>query len=201
MNNTPSSLICFKNGYSFVNIPVTLSSEGKVTSDDGIKECKVGPLPEFVVGGTVSLTPTNPEKVKIFSLCQAEETVINPPPLKMKQDILDSEGHFSFHGILSENIGTAVRLTCMFQPKNYMYDSFTLNVKSESKILEGTIKAVYKDTQFHEGGSFLILKSFSKGGGEDLVRCSSIVHLETMNQKRKYFEGNCILLITKHGKS
>ena len=76
-NNTPSSLICFKNGYSYVNIPVSLSPDPDSTSDSDIKECQVGPLPNFAVHGTVALAPHNPETVKIFSLSQAAKKLSN----------------------------------------------------------------------------------------------------------------------------
>ena len=65
-NNTPSSLICFKNGYSYVNIPVSLSPDPDSTSDSDIKECQVGPLPNFAVHGTVALAPHNPEEDELL---------------------------------------------------------------------------------------------------------------------------------------
>ena len=70
-DNTPSSLICFKNGYSYVNIPVDLTLKNEEAEDTGVLECQVGPLPNFAVHGTVALAPHNPEMVKIFSLSQA----------------------------------------------------------------------------------------------------------------------------------
>ena len=175
-NNTPSSLICFKNGYSYVNIPVNLSPDIDSKKDADIKECQVGPLPNFAVHGTVSLVPHNPGTVKIFSLSQAAKKVIKPTPLKINE--LNND--FSYDGILAGNIGTAVRLTCLIQAGS---------AKAESNIFEGIIKTVHKDPNPSGNNSLVILKSLATNGGEKLIRCSTIAHLETIHRRSDFVEG------------
>ena len=172
-NNTPSSLICFKNGYSYVNIPVTLSPDPKLTRDADIKECQVGPLPNFAVHGTVSLAAYNPETVKIFSLSQAAKKAIKPTSLKL--DCLGES--YSYERILAANIGTAVSLTCLLE---------TGNAKSVMNTFAGVVKAVYKQ---QSDNSFVVLKSLAANGGECLVRCSTIAHLETIQRKSDLNDG------------
>ena len=177
-NNTPSSLICFKNGYSYVNIPVSLSPDPDSTSDSDIKECQVGPLPNFAVHGTVALAPHNPETVKIFSLSQAAKKIIKPTPLKID----DLNDDYSYASILAKNIGTAVTLTCLIE---------TGNARAETNISAGIVKAVHNQQQdFGTGNnSFVVLKSLSANGGEKLIRCSSIVDMETIQRKSNFVEG------------
>ena len=73
MSNIPSSIVCFKNGYSFVSIPVSLkgSDEDVNKSSDQVQSCTLGPLPDEAVHGTIGLQPGNPVKVKILSLSKA----------------------------------------------------------------------------------------------------------------------------------
>ena len=167
-DNTPSSLICFKNGYSYVNIPVNLTSDEESTAKRGIKECQVGPLPNFAVHGTVSLAPHNPAKVKIFSLSQAAKKIIKPNPLKIEKS------DYSYESILEENIGTAVRLVCLTQNGNGKPEG--------TQTFEGIIKSVHKNEQQKENG-LVVLKSLYKNDGEKMIRCSSIAHLETIQIK------------------
>ena len=162
-NNTPSSVICFKNGYSYVNVPICLSPNPELTKDGDIKECQVGPLPDFAVHGTVSLTAQNPEKVKIFSLSRTEKKVIiDPVPLKVN----DLGENYSYEAILAENIGTRVELTCL------LGDSV--------KGVSGIIKSVHKE---QSNNSFVVLQSSKTNGIERLIRCASIVSLETTHRK------------------
>ena len=49
MTNTPSSIVCFKNGYSFVCVPVQLGGE----EGDQVQQTTLGPLPRAVVHGTI----------------------------------------------------------------------------------------------------------------------------------------------------
>ena len=175
-NNTPSSLICFKNGYSYVNIPVNLSPDLDTKKDGDVKECQVGPLPNFAVHGTVSLVPHSPETVKIFSLSQAAKKVIKPTPLKINEVNKD----FSYDGILAGNIGTAVRLTCLIQAEN---------ARAESNVFDGIVKAVHKDPNPTGNNSLVILKSLATNGGEKLIRCASIAHLETIHRRSDFVEG------------
>ena len=172
-NNTPSSLICFKNGYSYVNIPVSLSPDPELATDADIKECQVGPLPNFAVHGTVSLAAQNPEMVKIFSLSQAAKKVIKPTPLKISD--LDS---YSYDAILVANIGAAVSLTCLLE---------TGKAKADTNTYAGIIKAVHNQ---QSNNSFVVLKSLNTNGGEMLIRCSSIAHLETIQRRSVLIEGN-----------
>ena len=64
-NNIPSSIICFKNGYSYVNVPVSLLSDQHIDNAASIKECTIGPLPNFVVHGTIAVEPHEPGTVEI----------------------------------------------------------------------------------------------------------------------------------------
>merc|ERR1712013_963863 len=90
MANTPSSIVCFKNGFSFVTVPVHLKTDN--TENDQIKSCTVGPLPPFAVHGTVGLLPDNPESVKIFSLSKAAK--------KNEELKLPAGPDFSYHAFL-----------------------------------------------------------------------------------------------------
>ena len=173
-NNTPSSLICFKNGFSYVNIPVSLSPKSDSTSDSDIKECPVGPLPNFAVHGTVALAPHNPETVKIFSLSQAAKKIIKPTPLKI-DDLGDD---YSYASIFAKNIGTAVTLTCLIEPGN--------GRAARTNISAGIIKAVHNQ---QSNNSFVVLKSLSTNRGEKLIRCSSIVDMETIDTESHFIEG------------
>ena len=49
MTNTPSSIVCFKNGYIFVCVPVQLGGE----EGDQVQQTTLGPLPRAVVHGTI----------------------------------------------------------------------------------------------------------------------------------------------------
>ena len=150
-----------------------MSPDPESNRDDDIKECQVGPLPNFAVHGTVSLAAYNPETVKIFSLSQAAKKVIKPTPLKL-DDLGES---YSYERILAANIGTAVCLTCLLE---------TGNAKSHTNTFAGVVKAVYKK---HSDNSFVVLKSFATNGGEYLIRCSTIAHLETIQRKSNFIDG------------
>ena len=169
-NSTPSSLICFKNGYSYVNIPVSLPSDQAFTKEnESIRECQVGPLPDFAVHGTVSLAPHNPECVKIFSLCQAAKKITKPPPLKIPNE----ENDFSYEKLLMENIGTAVRITCLIQSASDNGAHFA----PIERTFDGIVKAIHKDSKERVK---VILRSLERNTGEILIQCSSIVFLETI---------------------
>ena len=172
-SNTPLSLICFKNGYSYVNIPVSLSSDPDSANDSDIKECQVGPLPNFAVHGTVALAPNNPETVKIFSLSQASKKIIKPTPLKIN----DLGDDYSYESILARNIGMAVSLTCLIQAGN---------ARAETDKVAGIIKAVHKQQL---NNSFVILQSLLTNGEETLIRCSSIANMKTIQKESNLVEG------------
>ena len=181
-DSTPSSLICFKNGYSYVNIPVTLTSEQAVKSKEpethqqivsGIRECQVGPLPTFAVHGTVALAAHSPETVKIFSVSQAAKKMIKALPLKVPEGDKD----FSYEKFLEENIGIAVGLTCL------VGDGTQRQVE---KHFEGVIKAIHKPVK---GESMVVLRSLQRNRGEQLIKCSSIVSLESVQITEPCDEG------------
>ena len=181
--NTPSSLICFKNGYSYVNIPVTLTFDQQISDSfwPNIRECQVGPLPNFAVHGTVALAPHNPESVKIFSLSQAAKKIIKPLLLKIPKN--HEENDFSYEKFLTENIGTAVSLTCLIQTGT----GESIAVARE-RTFNGIIKAIHKDFR-GKGESLVVLRSVERNGGEKLIKCSSIVFLETIQITDPYVEG------------
>ena len=110
MSNIPSSIVCFKNGYSFVSIPVSLkgSDEDVNKSSDQVQSCTLGPLPDEAVHGTIGLQPGNPVKVKILSLSKAPKNEKRASVLA----IPDSEtGEFSVPAYLGANVGKNVILT------------------------------------------------------------------------------------------
>ena len=180
-DNSPSSVICFKNGYSYVNIPVILApnSESNINSDVKdfiVNECQVGPLPELAVHGTVSLEPHDLKRVKIFSLSQAAKKVIEPTPLKINTD-----GDCSYEKILADNIGTAVSMECLIQNEG--------SNATGTRTANGLIKSVHTKGEIgvSETGSrsLVVIKSLETRGGEKVIRCSSIVHLETIPRKNE----------------
>lgn len=106
-SNTPSSIVCFKNGYSFICIPVSLqdSSDEDKKSSDQVQSSTLGPLPDEVVHGTIGLQPDHPDKLRILSLSKA-------PREKKTPSVLDiPEGtEFSVKAYLGANVGKHVRL-------------------------------------------------------------------------------------------
>ena len=62
MSNTPSSIVCFKNGYSFVCIPVSLDDETEKKSSEQVQSYTLGPVPDYrwcmelLVSSLLSLT-------------------------------------------------------------------------------------------------------------------------------------------------
>ena len=56
-----TSVLLFKNGYSFVSLPVPLGGEGK---EGVVEECLLGPLPPFAVHGTVMVQPLEGSREK-----------------------------------------------------------------------------------------------------------------------------------------
>ena len=120
-NNIPSSIICFKNGYSYVNVPVTLPFDPRFDKfarpydprfeDASIKECTIGPLPDFVVHGTIAVEPHRTggyRTAKIFSLSKAAKTNKKPCP-ELKISEMDSTKNISYETILKENIGARTK--------------------------------------------------------------------------------------------
>jgi len=111
MNKTPSSIVSFKNGYSFVCVPINLEEvkESKESEDAAvgtqIRRCHIGPLPDFVVHGTIGLQAEKPDKMKIFSISKVAKELsvakLTVPP-----------GSFSMATILEANIGKYVLLKC-----------------------------------------------------------------------------------------
>jgi len=105
-SNTPSSIVCFKNGFSFVTVPVQLTNDPdkQDETDSGIQSCSIGPLPSFAVHGTVGLQAqeSSAASVKIFSLSKAPKTV--------EELRVPSGPDFSYHAFLQANVGTHVRV-------------------------------------------------------------------------------------------
>jgi len=157
IDNTASSLICFKNGYSYVNIPVELENEEK----GDIKECNVGPLPSFAVHGTVGLEADNPEDVKILSIAQARE---KKPELE-----IPTGTDVSWAGFLKANIGNAVKITVMEAARHG-----PANIKH----VEGTVKFI-QDEQQEPRLAMLLTPDTLGGKGSVLVDTSKITLIET----------------------
>ena len=125
MTNTPSSIVCFKNGYSFMCVPVILSdnSASDVAADDQVQSCLLGPLSGTVVHGTIGLQPDNPDNLRIISLSKAPVKKKAPSRLNIPQD-----GEISIQSILSANIGNYVKLG--------------INVSNHGETVTGNIKWV-----------------------------------------------------------
>ena len=107
MSNTPSSIVCFKNGYSFVCIPVILqeSADEDKKSSDQVQSSILGPLPGEVVHGTIGLQPDHPDKLRILSLSKAPNEKKTPPVLDFPGDT-----EFSIQAYLGANVGKHVCL-------------------------------------------------------------------------------------------
>ena len=162
MANTPSSIVCFKNGFSFVTVPVHLKTDN--TENDQIKSCTVGPLPSFAVHGTVGLLPDNPESVKIFSLSKAAK--------KNEELKLPAGPDFSYHAFLLANQGTSVRIQVSKGSKG-SYESI--------EDVQGLIKWVQ---QSEAGPKMAIFETSDRNVKHDmLVDTSKIVHLERTEEK------------------
>merc|ERR1711976_1111537 len=108
MSNTPSSIVCFKNGYSFVCIPVILqeSADEDKKSSDQVQSSILGPLPGEVVHGTIGLQPDHPDKLRILSLSKAPKEKKTPPDLDIPEDT-----EFSIQAYLGANVGKHVGIT------------------------------------------------------------------------------------------
>ena len=127
MKSTPSSVICFKNGYSFISIPVTLKVDEDVIDavDEGvIQETAIGPLPGFVVHGTIGLQPDSPEKIKILSLSKA------PVEKKSHPFTLSSNGEMSLSSIIGESLGKKVTLFIDHSNNGFRIFEVEGNIKS-----------------------------------------------------------------------
>eukprot|EP00090_Calanus_glacialis_P047572 TRINITY_DN9943_c0_g1_i6.p1 TRINITY_DN9943_c0_g1~~TRINITY_DN9943_c0_g1_i6.p1 ORF type:complete len:550 (-),score=161.39 TRINITY_DN9943_c0_g1_i6:124-1773(-) len=153
MANTPSSIVCFKNGFSFVTVPVILENSEEENAQ--IKSCTIGPLPSFAVHGTVGLQANNPESVKIFSLSKAPKD-----DEKLK---LPVGPDFSYHAFLEANLFTTVRIQVNYGNNNMQY-------------YQGRVKWV--QTAEH-GPKMAILETTENNVKLDkLIDTSKIVHLE-----------------------
>ena len=162
-NNTPSSLICFKNGYSYVNIPVPLPNKQAGDADTDIKTCEVGPVPNFAVHGTLAIEPCDPRVVKIFSISKTRKDVKKLTSLKISKK--DANEMVSFKTILMENIGSCVSLKCLFDSKR-------------EETLIGLVKEVHDNFEGTED-SLVVLKDLNGNGKESLIKCSNIIYLQT----------------------
>ena len=107
MTNTPSSIVCFKNGFSFVCVPVTLadSSCSDISEDGQVQNCVLGPLPDTVVHGTIGLQPDKPDNLRIISMSRAPTKKQSPSKLNIPQ-----VGEISLWSILSANLNKDVKL-------------------------------------------------------------------------------------------
>ena len=167
MKTTPSSIICFKNGYSFFSVPVKLQSyedkpaNDNESSDDGIvKETIVGPLPQFVVHGTIGLKPDNPQMTKIFSLSKAPME-----KMKKKSALIHPVGEFSMSAIVHANIDKRVLLTVTGQ-----------DIGFRGNLTEGIIKKVL-------GEYMIIEKNADNDTFEELLLIDSIKSVVSCNNE------------------
>merc|ERR1719483_1018025 len=169
MENTPSSIVCFKNGFSFVTVPVLLQED---ESDEDIKTCTVGPLPSFAVHGTVGLEASNPEFVKIFSVSKA--------PKEDEELKLPAGPEFTYPSFMQANLGTYVRV----QVKDE-------NVTNHNSVrdYEGRVK------WFEDGSKMAILETtVNKVKLDKLIDTSKIVHLERMMRQGQGYESSSLLV-------
>ena len=100
--NTPSSIVCFKNGYSFITTPLELESVDDCDAGT-VNEAVIGPLPEFVVHGTIGLQPQDKTKLKILSISKASQDKI--------EKLQFPEGKSSIPLILKANEGKYVHVS------------------------------------------------------------------------------------------
>ena len=85
----------------------------------------------------------------------------------------------------------SLREVLRYQPKYLcvlINNKFALGIHYESfmNTFAGVVKAVYKQ---QSDNSFVVLKSLAANGGECLVRCSTIAHLETIQRKSDLNDG------------
>ena len=151
-NNSPSSIVCFKNGFSFISVPVSLTDY--YAGDDEVGSCELGPLPDAVVQGTVNLKAKNPEELKIFSISKARKDS------KSKSLQYPKKG-FSIASFLEANIGCQVELTIF-------------NGQME-KVESGKIVNVFNE----ENDSFVVIDKKKLQKGELLIDVSKIISVES----------------------
>jgi len=113
------SIVCYKNGFSYMNIPVKLGDdqdkeENKCCEcccqkDAEIKETKIGYLPANVLDGSVSLEADdgNNNDVKIISVSKAK-------PDNKYSTLIKPTDKFSIKSLIAENIGRQVQINCGF---------------------------------------------------------------------------------------
>merc|ERR1712123_178385 len=174
MANTPSSIVCFKNGFSFVTVPVQLSKDGTGTGDENtqIKSCTIGPLPSFAVHGTVGLQADNPESVKIFSLSKA--------PKKEEELRLPLGPDFSYHAFLQANQGTPVRIQ-VSKGSTGNYEDYQGQVKWVQPSENGPKMAILETTE-------------NNVKLDKLVDTSKIVHLERVGKDNQVNASSSLLV-------
>ena len=177
MDNTPSSIVCFKNGFSFVTVPVVLKEDPKTSDDTNtqIKSCTIGPLPSFAVHGTVGLQANNPECVKIFSMSKA--------PKEDEALKLPTGPDFSYHAFLQANLGTCVRIQVN------LGNSGNHNAVQD---YQGQIKWVQPA---ENGPKMAILETTENNIKIDkLVDTSKIVHLERIGRDNYGYASSSLLV-------
>lgn len=164
--NTASSLICFKNGYSYVTIPVQLVASNDTDGSELIQECQVGPLPDFAVHGTVGLRPNNAHTVKIYSIAQDK---------KKEQLKMPSGPDFNFTGLMEANIGTAVEVML----------SQTASSSSWGTNTQYCVEGIVKLVQGPESGTKLaVIETADKT--EKVIDCSRIIQLNLCKDFQSY---------------
>ena len=156
MSNTPSSIVCFKNGFSFVCIPVSLndSDEDKNSSAQQFKSNTPGPLPDKVVHGTIGLQPENLDNLKILSLSKAPRNKKTAPGLDIPEGT-----EFSIPAYLEANVGKHVVLNISYQ-----------DGRQEAV---GEIKKVMNAAT----GSFVVIK-MNDTGADMLINTSLIISVQ-----------------------
>ena len=166
MDSIPSSVVCFKNGFSFVTVPVALPT---VEDKSLVQEFCLGPLPEFAVHGTVRVKPESPDStMKIFSVAKSDSSN-TAKDLKMP-----GGSDFSFPAFMEANVGARVELNI----KTNEEVKFSRSGSGVNR-LEGLIKWVQPSSATVQKRMAIIQTGTNRDELRDeLIDCSMVCHIK-----------------------
>jgi len=167
-----SSVICFKNGYSFVSVGVSLGGEN---GEGQVEESTLGPVPNFAVHGTVGLQAWSPDKVQILSLARRKEEDL---PLS-----IPTGGDVSMGAFLEANLGRVVMVGVLEgQGQN-----------SGTSYHQGKVKWVQPREQVTQGSRMAILEmKENKTKRDKLIDCSKLVGVERLQDHKDEEAGSVV---------
>jgi len=166
MDATPSSVVCFKNGFSFVTTAVDLPPDQDNLGL--VQEYRLGPLPDFANHGTIGIKPSDEgSPLKIFSLARA------PTKEQSKQLLMPSGSNFSFGSFMAVNVNTRVIVSLKEdQPGG-----------SSITRLEGKIKWVQPDDDNNPRMAVIETGTDDDDLTDELIDCNKIVHVKRAAEK------------------